>query len=339
VSEAVMLARHAQALFWAGRYIERAQDTARLLDVTYHSQIEAGPRQARKAWQELLQVLYLDAAYAAERRTVDAEGVNEYLVLEPSNPGAIVSAIRRARENARSVRELLSNDLWLAINDLYLSLTGRDVYFELDQHPGQLYAEVKRSCQTVMGAADETMPRTDGWRFLTLGALIERAEMTCRLLEVYVGRTLADDPVALPDLGRLLESASASEAYLRSFSASSRIADVIGFLLLSRTFPRSVFYCVAASEEHLTHLEGSRLASRPQRLLGRLRADLEFQDPQDLIEGDLPGYLERLQRRSLEIADAVADRFFTGDDGELQTQEFRGGPSDLAVTDTSSGAG
>jgi len=322
-----MLARHAESLFWAGRYLERAQDTARLLDVAYHSQIEARPRQARQAWLELLQVLSLDGAYSSEHETVDAEGVNDFLVLDPRNPGAVVTAVGRAREDARSVRELLSNDLWLAINDLHLGLRARDVRFDLDQHPGQFYAYVKKSCQAVMGVASETMPRTDGWRFFILGVLIERAEMTCRLLEVFVGRVMAADSENRPDLARVLESASATEAYLRRFSATSTTADAVAFLLLSPTFPRSVFYCITQAEGHLAALDGPGEASPPRRRLGRFRADLEFLDVGELMTTDLPAYLATLQGRTLEVADEITDLYFSGDVRELQLQEWRGGPN------------
>ena len=177
-----MLARHAESLFWAGRYLERAQDTARLLDVTYHSQIETRPRQARQAWLELLQVLSLDAAYLAEHATVDAEGVNDFLVLDPRNSGAVVTAVGRARENARSVRELLSNDLWLAINDLYLYVTSHHTDGVGRRSRGRFLERVIGDIQRFAGIVAATMCRDDAYHFLALGrldddAVAERAEL------------------------------------------------------------------------------------------------------------------------------------------------------------------
>lgn len=328
MSEGLMLSRHGEALFWAGRYLDRAQGTVRLLDVTYHSQIEADPREARRAWRELLEVLFQDEAYRETYDVIAADSVNEFLVLRRDNPASVRSSIRRVRENARSVRELLSPDLWLAINDLHLGIESRDALTELEQHPWQLYNDIRRGCQTVLGVALETMPRTDGWRFFMFGSLLERAEMTCRLLEVYLGRTSAEDPVAAPNLTRVLESASATAAYLRDFSATSDATDVVSFLLLSRTFPRSVASCLQGAEDHLAGLETEMSTpSTPLRLLGRLRAELQFLDPAEVASLDLASFLDRLQADALEISAAIGERFFSGDETELQLQEWRGGPN------------
>lgn len=328
MSEGLMLARHGEALFWAGRYLDRAQGTVRLLDVTYHSQLDVDTRESRRAWVELLEVLFQDDVYREAHEVVTADSVNDFLVLRRDNPASVRSSIRRVRENARSVRELLSTDLWLAINDLYLGIDGRDARSELEQHPWQLYSDIKRGCQTVMGVAIETMPRTDGWRFFMLGALLERAEMTCRLLEVYLGRASAQDPLVVPNLSRVLESASATAAYLRDFSATSDAADVISFLLLSRTFPRSVARCLQGAEEQLSELEAEMSSpSTPLRLLGRLRAELQFLDPGEMVQMDLASFLDRLQGEALDVSDAIGERFFSADESELQLQEWRGGPN------------
>ena len=116
--ERLMLARHAESLFWAGRQIERAEDTARMLDVTYHGLLEAMPWEAERSWKDLLKVLWLDRPFAELEQGVRAATVSEFLVFDPDNPGAIVSAVSAARENARAARELISSELWEAINTL-----------------------------------------------------------------------------------------------------------------------------------------------------------------------------------------------------------------------------
>jgi uncharacterized alpha-E superfamily protein len=323
-----MLARHAEDLFWAGRYVERAQDTARLLDVTYNEQIEAGPVFARKTWFDLLQVLSLEATFAASGRRLDAEGLTSFLVADRENPGSIVIAIERARENARGLRELLSTELWEAINNAYLSLQARDVARDLDEHPAQLYAFVKTACQTILGAAAETMNRDDGWRFLMLGVQVERAEMTCRLIEVHSRRVPADAHPTMADWSRLLESAAATEAYVRTYAASPDPAHVLGFLLLSRTFPRSVFYSLRAAEQILQNIDPESGMSEARRILGRMRAGLEFRAIDELLDDDLPAHLEALQTDVLDVATAVAHRYFRMAEGDLHLTAVRGEPAE-----------
>ncbi len=323
-----MLARHAENLFWAGRYIERAQDTARMLDVTFHEQIEAGPGVGERAWHDLLQVLHLDRAYEERDAPLTSEAVTRFLVLDSGNPGAVVNAVYRARENARSVRDQLSAELYEAFNDCHLELVNRDVESEIGELPAELYESVKRNCQGIIGTAAETLPRDDRWRFLMLGVLIERAEMTCRLLEVHVRRTLGAEGSPLGTTwNRVLDSASASEAFVRDQSATVDMRSVLGFLLLNRSFPRSVFYALRSAEQQLASLDPDEPLSAPRRQLGRIRSDLEFREIGELVAGDVAGFLSDLQDRILRVAELLAIAYFRGADlGELHLQEVRGGP-------------
>lgn len=313
----MMLARHAESLFWTGRYIERAEDTARMLDVTYHGLLEAAPSEAERAWCDLLAVLRLDAAFFALGRDVNATNVGEFLVLDETNPGSIVAAVAQARDNARSVRELISTELWEALNMFHLELRARNLRVDLEYQPYELYGMVKRRCQTVAGVASETMPRDDGWRFLTVGWMLERAEMTCRLLDVRYSQLAgaeelpaSDGTVEFHHWLSTLKSASASEAYRKVYRSSMDPADVVDFLLLSSTFPRSVLFCLRSAEVQLARLgvPSDRL-TRPQRLLGRLRADLEYRDVHEVL-AELQAFLGELQQGVRQAAEAVALQYF-----------------------------
>lgn len=325
-----MLARHAESLFWAGRQIERAQDTARMLDVTYHGLLEAPPWEAERSWHDLLKVLWLDQPFAALERPVRAGTVSEFLVLDPTNPGSIVSSVAQARENMRATRELISTELWEAVNSFHLELRARNLRSEVETAPHQLYQFVKRSCQEIAGAADETMPRDEGWRFLMLGWTLERAEMTCRLLDVrYSQMVSAGASGGFHHWLRTLQSASGSEAFRRRYRASTEPADVVEFLLLSRTFPRSVLHCLIEAEGHLRRLEpGASVRSRPQRLLGRTKADLEFHDTHELLQGDLHVFLDYLLDGVRRVAEAVALQYFRASE-ELDVRAF--GPGRAAA--------
>jgi uncharacterized alpha-E superfamily protein len=304
-----LLARHAESLFWTGRYVERAEDNARLLDVTYHGVLESTSFEARRSWQDLLVVLSLDAEFVASGNELTGAGVAQFLVLDESNPGSIVACVGRARENVRSLREQVSTELWEAVNRFHLDLRARDLRSDVEQ-PYRLVAMVKRRCQTLAGVAAETMPRDDGWRFLQVGWMLERAEMTCRLLDVRYGRAPVSSGAYHHWLGTL-KSASASEAYRKAHRSSLDPTEVLEFLLLSRTFPRSVLFCLRRVEQELSRLgAGEGRLSRPERLLGRLRADLEFTDLHETVGDDLRSLLDRLQKGVRQVAEAVALQYF-----------------------------
>jgi uncharacterized alpha-E superfamily protein len=320
-----MLARLAENLFWAGRYVERAEDAARLVDVTYHTLLESASVEVEASWAQLLDVMHLRALYG--ERQVDPASVVRFLVLDRDNPGSVTSSVERARENARSVRELISSELWEAVNDLHLALRSRDLARDLADQPSELFGMVRRASMTIYGVASETMPRDEGWRFMALGRLLERAEMTCRLIDARYGqlealagpsRRLAGDTGDLPrgadrtDFHQwiaVLKSASAFEAYRRRYRSSMDPADVVEFLLLEPDLPRSVVFCLTSSMRQLEVLSGGR-PSRAVRLLGRTVASLQYRDVSELFEVGLHGFLDTVQEEVAQVADAVADEFF-----------------------------
>lgn len=307
-----MLARLAENLFWAGRYVERAEDTARMVDVTYHGLLESPPSEVTAAWAQLLDVLHLTPAYHARYGEVTATDVIRFLVLDESNPGSMLASIGRARENGRSVRELVSIELWEAVNGIYLELRARDLEAEIEHRPYELFAFVKRRCQMIVGVATETMPRDDGWRFLTLGRMLERAEMTCRLLNVRFQQLVSSSSgsMAFHHWVAVLKSASGVEAFRKHYRASMRPAHVVEFLLLSPDFPRSVLFALQAAEHQLIRLSGDAVGARSRRLVGRVRASLEYTGVDELMADGLHEFLDEVQKGTLAVADAVAAEFF-----------------------------
>lgn len=308
-----MLARLAENLFWAGRYLERAEDTARMVDVTYHTLLESPPREVAEAWLQLLDVLHLTPLY---HELHDGDGrassrtVIDFLVVDERNPGSILSSVTLARENGRSVRELVSSELWEAVNDLHLMMRSRDLRHDLAQQPYDLFQAIKQRCQTISGAAMETMPRDDAWGFLALGRQIERAEMTCRLLNVRYSQLVdGDAPLAFHDWVAVLKSVSALEAFRKRYRASIDAVSVVEFLLLSREFPRSVLFALQTAETQLTHLSRGA-SSSASRQLGRVRASLQYRDVAELMTAGLPEFLDQVQERIAALSDRVAEEFF-----------------------------
>jgi uncharacterized alpha-E superfamily protein len=313
-----MLSRHAEDLFWLGRYVERAEDTARMLDVTYHHVLESPLASESVAWRELLEVLFLDSVYEGP---IDAASVTEYLVTDRSNPGSIVSAIAQARENARGLRDRISTELWEAINVFYLELVSGDLARSVEDRTYGFLSQVKSRCQLIDGVASQTMPRDEGYRFIVLGLMLERAEMTCRLLAVRYARLAAGShQMGFHAWVSVLKSVSAYEAYLKAHDASLDPASVLEFLLLDQDFPRSVLYCLREAERQLSLLTAGDQRSGVERAIGRVRARAEYCDMAAIVGGGLDEFLEALQREIYEVAEEVDAHFFrAGTDLQLHT--------------------
>lgn len=311
-----MLARHAESLFWAGRYIERAESTARMLDVTYHTHLEAMAGSETASWHDLLKILHVDLAFSESERVLQADVVSEFLVFDPSNPGTIRSNVTQARENLRAVRELISTEMWEAVNAFHLRLSARDLSDDVKGEPHELYAMVRTQCQALAGVSNETMPRDECWNFVSLGWMLERSVMTLRLLLVRYSQLVAAGATGgFHHWVSTLKSASGSEAFRRRYRASMDPADVVAFLLMSRDFPRSVLFGLQAAEKALGWIEGSPSpSSRPQRLLGRLRADVEFLDVRELLAGDLSVYLDMVERDIRQVAESIETTYFRSTD-------------------------
>jgi len=304
-----MLSRHAEDLFWIGRYLERAEDTARLLDVTQQSALETGGgRGTEEIWAELLEVLYLDDVFDD---TPSPDAVHHFLVADPSNTGSVISIIGRARENTRAAREWVSAEYWEGINGLYLELRGSDLDRELSSTPYDAMRRVKTGCRALGGIADSSLPRSEGYHFYILGAMIERALITIRVVSVWQRRLGGfSGPAAFPEWVKLLKSLSGYEAYLREFRASMQPGRVLEFLLQQQRFPRSLFYCLTLARQQLEAVKGEEHGRTSIRAVGRLRAELEFADPADLPPDELSDFLTGLQEKVLDIPVAVQAEYF-----------------------------
>jgi uncharacterized alpha-E superfamily protein len=313
-----MLSRHAEDLYWLGRYVERAEDTARMLDVTYHNILESPPDDAAMAWKELLQVLYVDAVYDGD---YDRGQVSRYLVTDRDNPGSIVSAVERARDNARGLRDRISTELWEAINRFHLELSTTDLDTGFERNAYELFRLVRQHCQLVSGVASQTMPRDDGYRFIVLGWMLERSEMTCRLLAVRYARLAAEgSDHGFHAWASVLKSVSAYEAYLKAHDASLDPTNVLEFLLLDQTFPRSVLYCLQQVERQIAGLAGVGHRTALERAVGRVRARTEYCDIATIVSGGLDQFLQEVQAEIYDVGEECDAYFFrAGTDLEIRT--------------------
>lgn len=308
-----MLSRIAESLFWIGRYVERADDTARILDVHTQRLVEDPWIDERRACANLLTLMGNPGADgSANHEDADTESVLAALAFDRASPSSIVGALSAARENARGAREVLSAEIWESLNVTHNALPQQRTMARR-YGPHSLFRFVRERSAMVFGLADATMSRDESWLFLILGRSLERVDMTSRIIST---RVLAGD--AAPSWTLVLRSTGAYEPYLRTYRGvvdSSRAAE---FLLLDRLFPRSVFAALEQAEACLVELERSTVrdttrigvAGEAHRIVGRARTMLEFMSTPELLS-QLPSRLEMLQRASSAASAAITHRFFT----------------------------
>jgi uncharacterized alpha-E superfamily protein len=300
-----MLARNAESLYWIGRYVERADDTTRILDVSVHHLLEDATVDADATCRQLLNVLGMTPP---EGRSLDVRPLTDLVAFSRDHAGSIVSSISSARENTRVAREVVSTELWECINTTWNAVPERQRAAKR-LGPHEFFSFVEERAAMFAGLADSTMSRDDGWRFLVLGRSVERVDMIVRLLMSRVG-----DKPSSPGWVTVLRSAGAHDTYLRTYRGALDAARVVQFLLLDRLFPRSVFHALRQAESCLEQLDlrpVTRVGAKAEaiRLLGKARSDLEFLRPDDLLT-DLTGRLKSLQECVRDVGEAVALQYF-----------------------------
>jgi len=299
-----MLSRIAESLYWVGRYMERAEETARILDVHVHHLLEDPAVEEDPACRTLLAVMSTPRPPPGQH--CDIATVIHLLANDRSSSSSIVGSLTAAREGARGAREAISSEMWECLNATWNALPGQVSSGSYGSH--QLFTWVKGRTAMLAGLADSTMSHDDGWRFLTLGRQLERIDMTARLLSARFA-----DSSTSPEWVTTLRCCSAHEAYLRTYRRAVDASLVAEFLLLDRLFPRSVFAALLEAERCLADLDPQHgrtgLDDEARRILGRARTDLEFRRVEELL-ADLPSHLRSLLSACAAANDAVARRYF-----------------------------
>ena len=307
----MMLARVADSLYWIGRYIERAEHFCRLSDVMLNAAVDRTDS-ARQAAHIALSAVGdddVDPQIAIQR---PAEVVRA-LVFDRGNTSSVVSSLAMARENARQVRDQVTTECWERLNLLYLRVTGPGAEEQFDLGSSMFLQEIINDLHLFKGASDATMSHGEGWRFLLTGVYLERAQLIARLLDVCfgdaAGGSLLNDHFAQLSVLRM---ACALEPYLRVYTAELQPRLLMQFLLFDEEFPRSIRFCAARVEQHLTR--ASRYAevgasSHPERLAGRLSARLEFAEFEEVAQMGASAYLAVIVQECARIHEAVYDTF------------------------------
>jgi uncharacterized alpha-E superfamily protein len=305
-----MLSRIAESLYWIGRYVERADDTSRMLDVHLSLLIEEPWAPEDVVCESLLSAMGFppeadpDQDPDVPRRSMGPADVLVKLAWDQSNPASVVGALYAARENARRSREIVSTECWQSLNVTWHS--ANRPYFRTKPH--EFFGWVRERCAAFVGTADSTLSRDEAWHFLLLGRSMERADMTARMV---AARALAGN--AGPSWVTLLRSCGAYHAFLRSSRGSVDDRKAIDFLLRDQLFPRSLVSALVSSERALDDLavvgDRSSRAAEAHRVLGLIRSELEFAPSEDIMR-DLHAVMERVQQSCSIASDAVTRRYF-----------------------------
>lgn len=322
-----MLSRVADSLYWMSRYLERAEHTARLIDVNMNLMLDQTTADAALRWVRL-QACLMPAP--ADPTGDDASGRARAIAFElltiPSfascmavareNTRAIVACLAASRENARHVREMISSDMWEHLNRLHLHARRRTLEEIWSTTPHDFLQSVMTGSHLFQGVTDATMCHDEGWHFIQLGRFIERASETAALLDIYFGEPDArggahPSPDQFLDWVGVLKGCSAFEAYCKVHTAELRPERIAEFLLLDPEFPHSVRFAVDVVEQALIAIAAStgRKDGRAERLAGRLRSDLVYDQIGDVMAGGLHRYLIEIQDQCARIQQAIHEAY------------------------------
>jgi uncharacterized alpha-E superfamily protein len=343
-----MLSRDADSCYWIGRYVERAEATARMVDVHYHAALEAplhAPAEGNGGlqpmqWHTLLEISGSISEYNERYASENDRDVIDFFAFDRENRDSIVSTWARARENARSIREQIASEMWESINVTYLQLLEWNVDRVLAGSPHEFFQLVKNGSHLFQGILNRTMLMGETRDWLDIGRFLERAGQTARLLDVKYHDLL---PIHSPDSAAsvvaqdeprhgpphpygvggpldihgwiaVLKSVSAFEMYRKVHHSGITPARVVRFLVLNTQFPASVRHGIGRAEGCLKRISGNTRdepSTDPELLLGRLRADLTYTQPEEIIKGGLHEFLESVQDRCTAIGNAVTRTYLS----------------------------
>jgi len=332
----------AESLYWIGRYVERAEQTARHTEATFRHTLvmgstpEADARRLRH-WTALLDIVGEASAFPPDGPAIDDETVPEHLIFSEENANSIVGCIARARDNAHTMRHQMATEMWEALNRFHLDIqrpARRRVAAAGAEHMTRFCRSIVDFSQLLQGITDSTMPREEGWYFLQAGKFLERAEWTTRTIDVNYRLLVGDeldggDREALESAwdpqpwSTLLRALSAYESYHRIQSRGVHPSAVIEVLTLSEVLPRSIRFSIGKVDAALAHISeeapgyngsepmpGSSGQSEARREVGRLHAEFAYQRLEDLLDRGLHESLLEIQRRCYRIGDLIEHEFF-----------------------------
>lgn len=312
-----MLSRVADSILWMSRYVERAENVARFIDVNLNMSLDLNSDMENQ-WAPLVYTTGDHTAFKDRYGIFNQENVLQFLTFDRDNPNSILSCLSTARENARTVREMLSSQMWEELNKFYLLVrhSSQNASAVLDS-PFEFFEKIKQAGYVLEGVTEATMSHGEAWHFRRLGRMIERADKTSRILDVKYFLLLPSvhdvgTPFDSIQWASLLRSASALETYRQSHGRITPQA-VAEFLILDRDFPRALRFCLIRAEQSLLAITSGTTGTyrnQAEQKLGRLRAELDYTSVSDIVGGGLHEFIDDFQRKLNEVGHAVNMTFF-----------------------------
>jgi len=310
-----MLSRVANSLYWMSRYMERAENVARFIDVNQQMSMDI-PGSAAEQWGPLVATTGDHEEFAARFGEPDEASVMHFLTFDKDNPNSVLSCVNAARENARAARPFITLEMWEQLNQHYLAM-GEAASLPQPELHHEFFTEVMMASQLFQGITDATMSHGEGWHWCRLGRKMERADKTSRILDVkyyvllpsvsYVG-TPYDDIL----WAAVLRSTSAFEMYRKRHHQITP-ERVVEFLVLDPEFPRAIHHCVTGAEESVRAISGTpsgTFHNAAEQRLGRLRAELDYARVEEILAGGLHEFLDGFQTNLNDAGAAIFETFF-----------------------------
>ena len=308
-----MLSRTADHLFWMARYTERAENTARMLDVNIQTQLlPQSVEAAEQSWRALLGISELLPAFDAKYGILSRKDVLDFMVCDPMNPSSIVSCLTSARENARAVRGTLTTEVWETQNTTWLEMAGLLKDGILDRDPSEFFEWVKHRSHLSRGVTIGTMLKDEAFYFIRLGTFLERADNTAQLLDVKFhgadGEQLTASEMDFYHWAAVLRSVSAFETYRKTYRDVITPERVAELLILRGEMPRSLMACLTEVVNNLAQVRND-VSRETERFAGRLHAGLRFNSIDDIMRRGLHDYLTEFLEQVYELGNRVSHDF------------------------------
>jgi uncharacterized alpha-E superfamily protein len=306
-----MLARTAERVYWLGRFLERAENTARLMLVRHQAILDL-PKEVQPGWEQLLQVLGAQENFAALGGVANEKNIISHVFGERENPSSIISSLTSARENMRTTREILPSETWERINSLYLSVARRSTKDLPRGMRHSVLTNIVQSCQQITGMLAGSMNHDAAYQFIRLGRNLERADMSTRIIDAASAGLMGDEEYIIPYRNVLwisvLQSLSAYQMYRLNVQRNVSPKDVLEFLLGSPVFPRAVVHCLGEIENSMKLLPDHTPALKVAR---RVQRDLVATNFGDLVEHALHDFIDELQIQLQQVHYAIVENWFT----------------------------
>lgn len=315
-----MLSRVADSLFWMARNIERAENVARLVDTNLQMLLDLenhGTDKTAQYWGSVLASLEEQKRFRELYGELSAESVIDYVVFQKENPSSIYSCLHIARENARSVRDVISTEMFEHVNRMYLFMRSQESreLFAADEF--QFYKRIIEGSLLFQGITEATMMEGEGWQFMQIGKYLERADNTSRLVDIKYHLILPDEesvggPVDTIQWMSVLKACSAYQAFLTTNRGSVTVSSIVKFLCVNPYFPRSIRFCVDSMDHALHKISGvseAYYSNEVERLAGKLRFDIGFLRVEDIFNQGLHDFCDQLQGRLNEISTALSAEY------------------------------